>query len=205
MKSTPAFFPRSIRERAYPQTMTRVLGFTLVELLVVISIIAVLMGILFPVVSSVQQSARRAQAKNDAVQIANSVNAYNTEYSMYPSLGSAGSDYSTPNNDNKGLMDVLRGIDTKLNRKAVVFLDAPIAKEVSGRVIGGVGTDGVFYDPWGRAYQVRYDANYDNEVDNPFSNAGPDPLRKGVISWSGGREGKFSGDLKTAGAIASWN
>ena len=40
-------------------------GFTLVEMLVVISILGVLMSLLMPVLSSVRESMRRAQCKNN--------------------------------------------------------------------------------------------------------------------------------------------
>src|SRR5437763_13488353 len=66
-------------------------GFTLIELLVVIVIIAVLAGFAFPVFQSVQNSAKKTQAKNDVTQIVTAVNAFYTEYGKYPidpSLGS---------------------------------------------------------------------------------------------------------------------
>src|SRR6266481_9599929 len=62
----------------------RAAAFTLIELLVVIVIIAVLMGIAFPVFSSIQNQARKTQAKNDVTQIVTAVNAFYTEYGRYP-------------------------------------------------------------------------------------------------------------------------
>ncbi|HEY5754047.1 MAG TPA: type II secretion system protein, partial [Chthoniobacterales bacterium] len=46
-------------------------AFTLVELLTVMAIIMVLMGILFPAFNSAIESAKKAQAKNDAIQLVN--------------------------------------------------------------------------------------------------------------------------------------
>ena len=55
-------------------------SFTLVELLVVIAIIAILMALLFPAFTGVQDQAKRTQAKNDIAQIVTAVNAFHTEY-----------------------------------------------------------------------------------------------------------------------------
>src|SRR5438309_3467023 len=59
-------------------------GFTLIELLIVIAIIVILMGLLFPAFKGVQDQARRTQAKNDLTQIVTAVNAFYTEYGTYP-------------------------------------------------------------------------------------------------------------------------
>src|SRR5947208_4121601 len=66
-------------------------AFTRIEVLVVIVIIAVLVGIAFPVFSSIQNQAKKAQAKNDVTQIVTAVNAFYTEYGRYP--------VSNPTND----------------------------------------------------------------------------------------------------------
>ena len=50
----------------------------------VIAIIAVLIGLLFPAFRAVQDQAKRTQAKNDLTQIVNAVNAYYTDYGKYP-------------------------------------------------------------------------------------------------------------------------
>lgn len=79
-------------------------GFTLVELLVVIGIIAILASVLFPVVGASINAAKRSKASVEAGQIHTSVLAYFTEYSLYPVPTSAPasadlliSDYDTTN------------------------------------------------------------------------------------------------------------
>src|SRR5207253_2016987 len=70
--------------KAMQKSSNRAVAFTLIELLVVIAIIAILIGLLFPAFSAVQDQAKRTQAKNDLTQIVNAVNAYYTEYGKYP-------------------------------------------------------------------------------------------------------------------------
>src|SRR4051812_43446348 len=64
--------------------LSRSAAFTLIELLTVIAIIAILMGILFPVINNVKENAKKVQAKNDVTQIVTAVKAYYTEYGKYP-------------------------------------------------------------------------------------------------------------------------
>jgi prepilin-type N-terminal cleavage/methylation domain-containing protein len=59
-------------------------AFTLLELLVVISIIAVLAGILLPVTGSVMDNARKTEARTVMQSIVNAVKLYQTEYGQYP-------------------------------------------------------------------------------------------------------------------------
>src|SRR5437667_7646524 len=84
-------------------------GFTLIELLVVIAIIAILIGMLFPAFSAVQNQARRTQAKNDLTQIVAAVNAYYTEYGKYP-LVAADTIYGPAGVSNAGLFYTLRAV-----------------------------------------------------------------------------------------------
>src|SRR3954470_13605489 len=67
-------------------------SFTLTELLVVISIIAILTGLAFPAYHGVQEQARRFQAKNDLVQIVTAISAYMSEYGRYPLTPTSPSD-----------------------------------------------------------------------------------------------------------------
>ena len=59
-------------------------GFTLIELLVVIAIIAILAGMLLPVLAKVKTSARVAQAKVEINGIATALTAYESDYHRLP-------------------------------------------------------------------------------------------------------------------------
>ena len=176
----------------------RARAFTLIELLVVIVIIATLMGIAFPVFSTIQNSARKTQAKNDVTQIVTAVNAFYTEYGKYPLPSTASGDgYSVGDGTtaSKAMFDALRGLDPILNPRQIVFISpAEDTSQVSPK--GKLGSDGQFHDPWTSPYIIRIDADYDNKVPNPYGangGAGPDPLRQGVIAWSLGKNGVLGG------------
>lgn len=59
-------------------------GFTLVELLVVIGIIAVLIGILIPTVAAVRRAAYRADTQNLITQIGSAITRYYQDFNAYP-------------------------------------------------------------------------------------------------------------------------
>src|SRR5271154_1752165 len=59
-------------------------AFTLVELLVVIGIIAILAGLLLPMVNQVYRSSKITGQKADFVTIANALDAYKADFGDYP-------------------------------------------------------------------------------------------------------------------------
>ena len=190
-------------------------GFTLLELMVVIVIIVVLAGLLFPTVESILERAKKVQAKNDLIQIVTAVNAFYMEYGRYPTTATTDVTFSTsPTNDQ--LLDVLRSnttggnasLVTSLNPRQIVFISPP-EDPAQANPKGKIGSDKQFHDPWGNAYIVRIDADYDNQVTNPYGSgggAGPDPLRQGVISWSIGKDANLgnNGKFVSSDDVISW-
>jgi prepilin-type N-terminal cleavage/methylation domain-containing protein len=185
-------------------------AFTLIELLVVIVIIAILMGLAFPVFSSIQNQAKKTQAKNDLTQIVTAVNAFYTEYGKYPLPSSATSDATATyglSNSNKALFDELRGviITNALNTRQIVFLSPADAKDPANPKAGIAGATstkaGEYFDPWGTAYSISIDWDYDNQVTNPYNadtGAGPAKIRQGVLAWSLGKDQKGGSAAKTS-------
>jgi prepilin-type N-terminal cleavage/methylation domain-containing protein len=199
-------FPRADAEMEMKRQ--RAAAFTLIELLVVITIIAVLMGLAFPVFQSIQNQAKKTQAKNDLTQIVTAVNAFYTEYGKYPLPATATSDATAtfgPSNTNKALFDELRGVINTLNTRQIVFISPADAKDPANPRNGIAGATsakaGEYFDPWGTAYSISIDWDYDNQVTNPYtadSGAGPAKIRQGVISWSLGKDQKGGTGSKTS-------
>lgn len=157
-------------------------AFTLIELLIVIAIIGILMGLLFPAVNSAIDAARKAQAKNDVVQIATAITAYETEYGRLP--------LPTKTSVDNELVQVLAGFPNNTNNpRQIVFLEVQGAK----RGKGGTNSSG-FVDPWAlmpggnanQAYAISMDSDYDNNI-NVSTNGTPTgtvQLRKRVAVWN---------------------
>jgi type II secretory pathway pseudopilin PulG len=180
------------------------------ELLIVIAIIAVLLGFIFPVFQGVQDRARKVQAKNDLTQIVTAVNAFYTEYGRYPTdqTTDAAATYGGAGTSSKFVFDELRAKTATLNTRQVVFISPPEDSAPSPK--GKIGSDGQFRDPWASAYAFRMDADYDNQVANPYgtNGAGADPIRQGIIAWSFGKDTQLgnNGDGKYTGSddVISW-
>jgi prepilin-type N-terminal cleavage/methylation domain-containing protein len=77
--------------------MSRRDGFSLIELLVVIGIIAVLIAILLPAVQIARAAAQRAECKNHLSQIIKAISHYETSHKMYPPGGVFRADFNNPN------------------------------------------------------------------------------------------------------------
>ncbi len=191
--------PKQPSRKAFAITGTRPpgkeLAFTLIELLVVIMIIAVLIGLLFPAFQGIQNQARKTQAKSDLMQIVTAVNAYYTEYGKYPLTPPTPADTTYGSTTtNEQLFNELRSATVTENTRRIVFLSPPDAKDVNNPRAGissARATAGQYFDPWGKPYMIRIDTDYDNQVNNPYSqNSGSAPLlRSSVIAWSFGKDG----------------
>ena len=78
--------------------MKRKKGFTLIELLVVISVIAVLMAILVPVVSKAREYAKRTVCASNIKQIGLAIFAYSSDTDLLPFYGGWDSSWRSPFN-----------------------------------------------------------------------------------------------------------
>lgn len=164
---------------------TRLQAFTLIELLVVISIIAILASLAFPAINGAMDSARKTTAKNAAVQIANAVVAYETEYGRLPRTTWATAptaDFSGPITAN--LIGTLSGT-TNDNPRAIVFLETSAYKKGKG----GTNSSGEYLDPWGGTYRIALDYNYDNTIAAGTNSVS---LRKKVGLWNTNASSKLT-------------
>jgi prepilin-type N-terminal cleavage/methylation domain-containing protein len=181
-------------------------GFTLVELLVVISIIAVLAAAGLAGIKAAIDRAYKTKAMKMCQGIDTAVTNFYDEYGRLPlPSGSAqgNQDVEIITNGAQGieLLTILMGLeddsDNMLNPKKIPFLDAPEGK----RIANNMGKGGIIYsagnriqglyDPWGQPYHILIDANYDNQIDNnPFA-TGNQPLRvRRVATYTYGKNKK---------------
>src|ERR1035437_9304323 len=204
-------------------------AFTLVELLVVISIIAILAALLLPALSRVKIKALVKKSQMEAGGIANAIHTYESDYSKFPvsSVGAVtamseatrlgedftygtkgvicvgpggpnavdtgfsappptpglkqtvttpGSSYQT---NNAEVMAVLLDMeywptipptptinkDHVKNPQRTKYLNATMAGNSTS---AGIGQDGTYRDPWGTAYILTVDLNYDDKARDAF-------------------------------------
>lgn len=164
-------------------------GFTLIEVLVVIAIIAILASLLLPAISRGPVQAKIKQAKIEMGHLAIAIQSYDNDYSRNPlpsrdaesvpadfTFGDTGLAAGNPPRvinggayeaNNSELMAILVDADRAPNVKHVRnprktrFYDP---KQVSGKEYPGLSNeDFVLRDPWGGAYVITLDANHDGK------------------------------------------
>lgn len=146
-------------------------GFTLIELLVVIAIIAILAGLLLPVVANVRKKGYETKAKTEVKSIETALKQYYAEYGKYPlfngdndadiTFGSSALAGYSGSQDNAELIRVLRALDGagntdhENNPRRIVFLEMDEdSLDASGNMI----------DPWNSQYIIDFDTDFDNTV-----------------------------------------
>lgn len=138
---------RAMRRRGYR-------GFSLIEMLTAVAIVALLAGLLLTALGAARRAAKKGRAKSDIDQIKTAWSSFQEEYRRFPESVQI-------SNMNATAIAILRGAATQPalteNPKKITFMD-----------FRGVTT--YYCDPWGShnttagVYRVALDMDYDNKV-----------------------------------------
>jgi prepilin-type N-terminal cleavage/methylation domain-containing protein len=126
-------------------------GFTLVELLTAVLIIAALAGILLPAIGAIREAANRKKAHTDTMALDHSIQAYRSRYGVWPTQ--------------------IAGTQDKVTQDPVVIANilAVLSNNVRGEVYAqfeeGSLSNGCLLDPWRRPYVVGMDEDNDGDVE----------------------------------------
>ena len=122
--------------------------FTLIEILVVIAIIGILAGLVFPALGTVRNNAKKSKASTECMSLKSAIVMYESEFSCWPASVSGSSDALVNGGDYVEMCKILTG----KNSKKMVFYEVGVGYDESKGIL----------DPWGRPYQVALDADFDN-------------------------------------------
>ena len=182
-------------------------GFTLVELLVVISIIVVLAALSFGAAQVAIKKGNTLKAKTDATALETAIQQYYQEYSKLPSIAANSDEIRTEGEAGIELLNILLGKEddtgTMQNPRKIPFLSVAVGKnrKKGGLIYSNGGAGGQIeglYDAWGNAFYIKLDTEYEEEI--------LDPLRQGnivrqkvAIVYSYGADQKIGGgdDVQT--------
>ena len=144
-------------------------GFTLIEMLLVITIIAILVALLFPAIKQALLRAEIAKAKTTVLSIATAFKAFNSQYGYWPTTAT-----TTPQKMNTSFFTSAAG-----NSLGITFLDySQKDVDASGNIL----------DPWKQPYYFSCDTSYNNTVTTNCGSGGGS-MAGGVAVWSIGPDG----------------
>lgn len=184
-------------------------AYTLVELLVVISLVAILATLAFSATRAVLGNVHKLRTKTQLVSLQNAVNDYFTQYHRMPGTGNA--DEVVRLNQGTDLLSILLGDVAgpgSANPAGTAFLSAMPAK--SGR--NGLLEHGDGYlslvDHWGNPFYLIVDRNLDGLAPNPDADNEDAAISRPAPQWLRTRAAAFSagpdGAVGTRDDIVSW-
>jgi prepilin-type N-terminal cleavage/methylation domain-containing protein len=142
-------------------------SFTLVEILVVVSIIGLLAGLSIPAVGGAMGAARKAKVSAMAHQIRTALTQFNTEYGYFPTNGLNNGSGALSTDLSLVLIGDAGSAATNANPRRIAFLEVPAdftfnaAGNVSNR---GIVTPRGFYKSGQSNFSVAVDHNYDGVI-----------------------------------------
>ena len=146
------------------------------ELLVVIVIISILSALGFAVANNALQKARMVSSQSSATNVANSVEAFYSEYNVLPAPFAGAPDddnataFKTDANDGIEILEVLSRMEDEQNDRKLQFLNVKEAEKAkSGGIVYTSTGDGVvgLYDSWGQPFYIVMDYGYDSRLQFP--------------------------------------
>jgi len=170
------------------QPPDRPTGFTLVEMLVVVLIVAVLIGITVKILGGAGRQAAKAVTVNRMERLKHAIEEYYTEYGQYPPTQSFAYEYPSTNGNFIG--DVADAFDmnqgTNIARETIFsfglmsFLLPRVNDDVAGILADRGNPNGIFDGPQWRNYN-EYNADLQRALDamrrwRPFLDGPPDQI-----------------------------
>ena len=143
-----SFFVASVNSSEPGERVRAIRSFTLVELMIVMGVIVILLAMLFPVIISSKEKARKKQALTEAHNIALAISAYRSEYGKWPNQSQAGGDTTYFTNNYEVILRLIGN-----NPRGRVFLAVQATNQTDG------STNMV--DPWGVPYVICMNENED--------------------------------------------
>ncbi len=152
-------------------------AFTLIELLITITIIAILASLTAAGIINAIDQANRLKVRTVVMELKNGIDLYHTEYNRFPldssSTGANGEDVGELLTDGSNpLVDAIMGIPPAssgtpdLNPKRMPFAQFPPAHNERHGLVGAARPYKL-NDMYGQPYHILLDTNGDNQVKNP--------------------------------------
>ncbi|MCH5285151.1 MAG: prepilin-type N-terminal cleavage/methylation domain-containing protein [Akkermansiaceae bacterium] len=164
--------------KSYP-TFKRFHGFTLIELIVVIAILATLMGIAYPAIMSYRESANKAAADKIGKDIVGAVHQFRQDHNgilpFDPQMAKPNREDQIFLNTDRGkdahLVSIITGYeegDEKFNINNQAYMNPAKVEDRSNGLYGDSQSELGLYDPWGSPYYIVLCESDDGCID-PFT------------------------------------